>query len=59
MSKSKTAISNSYLCDHTLSPEGYMQWHFWAEEMSKTHQQIQCPSCGLWAIWIKKKKKKT
>lgn len=36
---------------HTESPEGYLQWHAWAERMAKTHTQRQCRGCGLWAIW--------
>lgn len=37
--------------DHTACPDGYIQWHAWAAEMSKTHRQRKCPSCGLYAIW--------
>lgn len=40
--------------DHTPSPEGYMPWMDWAERMAKTHKQVKCPGCGLWAVWIKK-----
>lgn len=37
---------------HVLAePEGYITWHEWAEQMSKTHDQKQCPGCGLWKIW--------
>lgn len=36
---------------HTPCPEGYLQWHAWADKMSKTHKQVRCPGCGLWAIW--------
>lgn len=42
---------------HTPEPEGYLQWHAWAEEKSKTHKQIKCAECGLYAIWIKKERK--
>lgn len=42
-------------CKHTPSPEGYIQFHAWAEKKSKTHRQIRCPVCGLWAIWVPKK----
>lgn len=41
--------------NHTIQPEGYLNWHSWAEEMSKTHKQIKCPGCGKYAIWIKKR----
>lgn len=40
--------------DHTPDPDGYCEWHEWAEEMSKTHRQVTCPRCGLWAIWLPK-----
>lgn len=39
---------------HTPSPDGYLHWQDWADEMSKTHKQIKCKSCGLFAIWVKK-----
>lgn len=41
--------------DHTACPEGYIQWHAWAEEMAKTHKQIKCGECGRYSIWIPKK----
>jgi hypothetical protein len=41
--------------DHTLAPEGYIQWHAWAKRMNRTHRQIKCAGCGLWAIWIPRK----
>lgn len=41
-------------CKHTKQPEPYIQWHLWAEKMSKTHRQIKCKNCGLLAIWKKK-----
>jgi hypothetical protein len=37
---------------HTPEPDGYVVWHFWADEMSKTHDQQRCPGCGLWKIWV-------
>ena len=42
---------------HTPSPEGYMQWHAWAARMNRTHRQIKCEGCGLWAIWTPKSKR--
>ena len=40
---------------HTPQPDGYLQWHAWAETMyNSNHRQVRCPECGLWAIWIKK-----
>lgn len=37
--------------DHMPQPEGYIEWHAWAEEMSKTHKQRRCTGCGLYTIW--------
>lgn len=32
-----------------LPPEGYLQWHEWAEIQRKAGiKQRQCPTCGLW-----------
>lgn len=42
--------------DHTPSPAGYIQWHAWAKRMGRTHKQIKCTGCSLYAIWIPKKK---
>lgn len=38
--------------DHTFSPEGYIEWHTWAENMAKTHRQIRCKGCDRFSIWI-------
>lgn len=40
--------------DHVYGPDGYLAWHEWAQRMSKTHQQIRCDECELWAIWVPK-----
>lgn len=41
--------------DHTPGqPAGYLAWHEWAEEMSKTHKQKRCPGCRLLQIWVPK-----
>jgi hypothetical protein len=37
--------------EHTPSPSGYLAWHEWAEDMSKTHDQVKCQGCGLYSIW--------
>lgn len=37
--------------NHTYGPEGYLQWHEWAREKSKTHKSKKCPGCGLYKIW--------
>ena len=43
-------------CRHTPSPGGYVAWHAWATEMSKTHRQVKCPHCGRWEVWEPKTK---
>ena len=40
--------------NHTKAPMGYLQWHKWAREMMKTHQQIICDGCRRYAIWVPK-----
>jgi hypothetical protein len=40
--------------NHTPCPETYRGFVDWADNMSKTHKQIKCPSCNLFAIWILK-----
>ena len=44
---------NGYYCNVRMwdEPEGYVNWHIWAEKKGKTHIQKQCPRCGLWHIW--------
>lgn len=39
---------------HTPAPQGYVEWHEWAEEKGKTHKQEKCPGCGKWSIWTPK-----
>lgn len=39
---------------HTPAPDGYIAWHEWAEEMTKTHRSTRCPGCRLYKIWIPK-----
>ena len=41
-------------CKHPPCPEGYLQWHFWAEEMRKMHKQLRCEGCGLYSIWVRR-----
>lgn len=42
---------------HTRSPEGYLEWHEWAEKKSKTHRSTRCPTCGFYAVWKPKVKR--
>jgi hypothetical protein len=44
-------------CQHTPCPTGYMQWHYWAEVMARTHVQEKCPHCGRLAIWKRREKR--
>lgn len=39
---------------HTPAPSSYTGWHHWATRMSRTHNQVRCPGCGLYEIWIPK-----
>lgn len=32
-------------------PQGYLEWHEWAERMSRTHHQERCPGCQLYTVW--------
>ena len=42
--------------NHTDCPSGYDDWHKWAKKMARTHKQKRCDTCGLFAIWVPKKK---
>src|ERR1700756_4418734 len=53
----KTKMIGKDKCKHTPCPEGYLQWHTWAEKKSKTHKAIKCPNCGRYAIWVPKRRK--
>jgi hypothetical protein len=39
---------------HTAAPAGYGGWFEWAERMSETHDQEECPGCGRLKIWTPK-----
>lgn len=39
---------------HTPCPETYDAWHEWADKKMRTHRQVRCPGCRLWAIWVPK-----
>jgi hypothetical protein len=37
---------------HTPAPTRFMAWHEWARRMARTHHQVRCPACGLFAVWV-------
>lgn len=38
---------------HTPTPRGYVEWHEDADRrMADGQRQEQCPTCGLWAVWM-------
>ena len=39
---------------HEPWPKGYLSASAYADEMTQTHDQSQCPGCGLWKIWTPK-----
>jgi hypothetical protein len=43
---------------HTLCPTGYVDFMEWAERKGRTHRQVQCPGCGLFKVWVPKKRRK-
>lgn len=43
---------------HTTCPKDYLEWHKWAARMGKTHKQVKCKGCGLYAIWTPKEEAK-
>lgn len=38
---------------HTPCPEGYLQWHLWANEMNEEYYPVRCEGCGLYSVWVK------
>lgn len=44
---------------HTKTPSGYVEKAEWAERKMKTHECHQCPTCGFWVIWRRRRKAKT
>lgn len=39
---------------HTPCPDGYAEWHEWADARATTHKQEMCPGCRRYAIWTPK-----
>ena len=52
MSKKTQPCPNAI--NHTPGPEGYIARLEWGQEMMKTHKQVKCLGCNLWAIWVPK-----
>lgn len=51
---SETRVRVQGDCRHPYLPDepsGYLAWGEWAERKAKTHDQEQCPECGLWVIY--------
>jgi hypothetical protein len=44
------------LVDEGCGPNkrGMLAWMNYAEEMTRSHRQQQCPTCGRWHIWVKR-----
>lgn len=42
---------------HTPAPSAYGAWHDWVRRMTKTHRQVRCTSCGLWKVWVPRKRR--
>lgn len=36
---------------HTRAPTGYIAFSEWTDRMARTHDQLQCPTCGFWTVW--------
>ncbi len=38
--------------NHRTGPINYVDWVEWAEQLAETHEQVMCPGCDLWVVWI-------
>jgi DNA-directed RNA polymerase subunit RPC12/RpoP len=38
-------------------PRNYIEWMEWAEKMQITHDQLRCPQCRYYTVWVKKRTK--
>lgn len=43
-------LSNPFL------DRGYIGYHMWAMGKLKTHRQIKCKTCGLYHVWVRRRK---
>lgn len=37
---------------HTPCPTSTEEWRAWAAAMQRTHEQLRCPGCGKWVVWL-------
>jgi len=51
----KKFTGNTELCRHTKQPDKWDDYLKWRIEIIETHKQTQCPHCGAWKVWEKKK----
>ena len=42
-------------CVHTPCPDGYVARAEWAMKALRTHEQVPCRKCGLFAVWLPKR----
>lgn len=40
--------------NHTPCPDGYAARAEWAQKKGRRHEQLKCPVCGLWVMWIRR-----
>lgn len=38
--------------EHTACPTSILTWGTWARRKAKTHHQVRCEGCNLFAIWV-------
>ena len=49
MNKVACVLEQATYAPGDLPPEGYLEWHEWAEVQHKAGiKQVQCGHCGLW-----------
>ena len=45
--------------EHTPQPLLMLEWYEWVERMFRTHDQRACVGCGLWVIWVPRRRRRT